>query len=167
MEPSKIDRPQFPEGYGIPTDAEGIIPWATIDTRLKGELHFWMATVRPNGRPHVVPRWGAWMDGKLFYDGAPTTVHATNLRANPHCVLSVGSGVEAIIVEGESVPSKPLTIKAAAPLRLEITHKYGELGYIPEEGSWSDPEAGGLHVFTPAKALAWFSFPSDVSRYRF
>ena len=27
--------------------------------------------------------------------------------------------------------------------------------------------AGGLVAFTPVKALAWFDFPTDVTRFRF
>jgi hypothetical protein len=166
-DPKSADRPDVPEGYGTPTDNEGLIEWTTIDARLRNEMHFWLSTVRPDGRPHVVPRWGAWLDGKLYYDGAPTTVHARNAELNPNCTMSVGNGAEAIILEGQSVKSKPMDVAAAAPLRAEITRKYGEHGYTPEEGSWSDESAGGLRIFTPTKALAWFNFPTDMSRFRF
>jgi hypothetical protein len=33
--------------------------------------------------------------------------------------------------------------------------------------SWEGPDAGGLRVFTPLKAIAWFDFPTDVTRFRF
>lgn len=166
-DPKSSDRPLVPDGYGVPTDNQGMIEWDTIESRLVNEMHFWMATVRPDGRPHVVPRWGAWLNGSLYYDGALDTVHARNAQANSNCTVTIGDGAEAIILEGASVRSEPLDAAAAAPLRAEIIRKYGDDGYVPEEGSWSDQTAGGLRVFTPTKALAWFNFPTDMSRFRF
>ncbi|HEX5616142.1 MAG TPA: pyridoxamine 5'-phosphate oxidase family protein, partial [Acidimicrobiia bacterium] len=64
------DRPQMPEGYGVPETDNGLLDWATIEARLVASQQYWMATVRPDGRPHVVPRWGVWLDGGLYYDGS-------------------------------------------------------------------------------------------------
>jgi len=33
--------------------------------------------------------------------------------------------------------------------------------------AWEGPDAGGLRGFTAVKAMAWFEFPTDVTRYRF
>ena len=171
-DPIRRDRPDLPEGY-IPdtVDGEGgtgrLVDWATVEARLADELHYWMATARPDGRPHVVPRWGAWLDGRLFYDGSPDTVHARNLAANPRCALHIGSGADAIIVEGSAAPSEPVAAADGAPIAAEIARKYGEHGYRPESDSWSGPDAGGLAVFTPAKAMCWFDFPNDLTRFRF
>ncbi|MGI9615980.1 MAG: pyridoxamine 5'-phosphate oxidase family protein, partial [Acidimicrobiales bacterium] len=164
-----------PEGY-IPAEVEGgdggggsgrFIEWDSIDARLGDEMHYWLATVRPDGRPHVVPRWGAWLNGRLYYDGSPETVHARNLAANPGCVLHVGDGADAIIVEGTSAPSESVSAADGEPIAAEIARKYGDSGYKPAPDSWSGADAGGLAIFTPVKAMCWFDFPNDLTRFHF
>ena len=49
----------------------------------------------------------------------------------------------------------------------EIGRKYGDHGYSPAPDQWEGPESGGLRVFTPVKAMAWFDFPADVTRFHF
>ena len=102
----RVDRPVFPDGYGLPTGVEGTLAWADVEARLVAATSYWVASVRPDGRPHVVPRWGVWLDGRFWYDGAPTTVHARNLAVNPACTLHLESGTEVVIVEGESRPAR-------------------------------------------------------------
>lgn len=158
------DRPVIPEGYGIPTSIDGLLSWADVEARLVAAHHYWMATVRPDGRPHVVPRWGVWVDGRFFYDGSPATVHAANLTANPACSLNLESGTETVIVEGDSAPTTAPADGLGARLA-EAFGKYHEMGYAPGPDSWVD--GGGLSVLTPARAMAWFAFPADCTRFRF
>ncbi|MFV0524254.1 MAG: pyridoxamine 5'-phosphate oxidase family protein [Acidimicrobiales bacterium] len=165
MDPSR-DEPELPEGYR-PESGGVLLEWAVVEARLREAPQYWMATTRPDGRPHVVPRWGVWLDGGLYYDGSPDTVHARNLRTNPACALHIGDGWESIVVEGESHPSPPVPAADGAPIAAEIGRKYGERGYRPEADAWSGPAAGGLRVFTPGKALAWLDFPHDLTRFRF
>ena len=161
------DRPEIPDGYGVPDTEEGVVEWAAVAQRLSEALHYWMATTRPDGRPHVVPRWGVWLDGRFWYDGSPQTVHARNLADNPACVLHLEDGRQAVMVEGTSVAADPPGRETGARLAAEFGRKYAALGYSPEPGSWEGEDAGGLCVFTPRKAIAWFDFPTDVTRFGF
>lgn len=170
--PSERDRPDLPDGYLPPEvlarpEGEGLLDWRDVDERLRESKHYWMSSTRPDGRPHVVPRWGAWIDGSLYYDGSPETVHARNLRANPACSLHIGDGAEAIIIEGTAQASEPLAADQGQPVADEIGRKYGADGYTPEPDAWSGTDAGGLVVFTPNKGLAWYDFPNDLTRFRF
>lgn len=165
-EPSR-DRPEMPDGYGVPANFDHLLEWAVVLERLSESLHYWMATTRPDGRPHVVPRWGAWIEGRLWYDGALDTVHVQNLNQNAACVVSIGDGAEAILVEGRSEAAAPPGVEFAEQLAAEISTKYADRGYSPKPGSWEGEDAGGLRMFTPAKALAWFDYPTDVTRFRF
>lgn len=166
LDPSR-DRPEIPEGYGVPNTHDEVLEWAAVAERLRSSAHFWMATTRPDGRPHVVPRWGVWMDGRFWYDGAVDTVHVKNLNSNPECVLHLEDGREAVIVEGVSVAADPPGPELGGRLSAEFTAKYGDHGYSPKADAWQGPDAGGLRVFTPVKAMAWFAFPADVTRFRF
>ncbi len=46
-----------------------------------------LATVRPDGRPHVVPIWFTLDGDTLLFTTWHTTVKATNIRSNPHVSL--------------------------------------------------------------------------------
>lgn len=166
-EPPRRDRPEMPEGYGVPDSSDRLLDWPDVEARLVAAPQYWMATTRPDGRPHVVPRWGVWVDGRFWYDGAPTTVHVSNLTHNPACTLHLEDGWQAVIVDGRSEPAAPPGLELGARLSAAFADKYADRGYAPEPGSWEGPGAGGLRVFTPTKALAWFQFPDDVTRFHF
>jgi len=161
------DRPKMPHGYGVPDTDQGVLEWSVVEDQLLESFHYWMATTRPDGKPHVVPRWGVWMDGRFWYDGSPDTIHVRNLAANAGCVLHLESGSRAVIVEGRSVSAAPPGLEFGGRLAAEFSRKYAELGYSPQANSWEGRNAGGLRVLTPDKAMAWFDFPNDVTRFRF
>ena len=160
------DRPAMPDGYGLPKTKRGLLRWDDVEQRLRTALHYWLATTRPDGTPHVVPRWGVWLDGRFWYDGAPTTRHARNLAANPACALHLESGIETVIVEGTAAPTRVEDADLGARLA-EAFGKYHTHGYSPGADSWSGEGGGGLCVLTPRRALAWFSFPKDCTRFTF
>lgn len=165
LPPPLIDRPLLPDGYGLPHSTDGLLSWAEVEGRLVAASHYWLSTVRPDGTPHAVPRWGVWLDGRFFYDGAPTTRHVRNLEVNPACSLHLESGTEVVIVEGSS-----LATRAEGELgeRLSVAFaKYAELGYAPGPDSWAGADGGGLRVLSPHRALAWFAFPQDCTRFTF
>lgn len=92
----------MPDGYGLPETTDGLLSWDEVERRLVASKNYWLATVRPDGTPHSVPRWGVWVDGRFYYDGAPTTRHVRNVDKNPACTLTLESGTEVVIVEGVS-----------------------------------------------------------------
>ncbi len=167
MNPIEISRPSMPDGYGLPESDEGLLEWSKVEARLVDSLHYWMATVRLQGPPHVVPRWGVWLDSSLYYDGAPATRHVQNLNRNPACTLHLEDGAQAIIVEGSSGPVEAPGLDLGERISEAMCHKYSSRGYSPGPESWKGADAGGLCRFVPRKALAWLNFPTDMSRFRF
>lgn len=157
----------MPDGYGVPSGSDGLLDWSDVEARLVTSPQYWLATTRPDGRPHVVPRWGVWVDGRFWYDGAPTTVHVRDLARNPACALHLEDGWQAVIVDGTARPADPPGVELGARLAGAYRAKYRERGYEPKPDAWEGPGAGGLVVFTPAKAIAWFDFPTDITRFRF
>lgn len=159
------ERPTFPDGYGLPDTVEGLLEWSTVEQRLVASKHYWLATVRPDARPHVVPRWGVWLDQRFYYDGSPSTRHARNAELNPACTLTLEDGARAVIVEGRSTATR-----AEGELGIRISAafaKYHDDGYSPGPDSWSGDDGGGLRVLEPITALAWTVFPTDATRFSF
>jgi hypothetical protein len=158
-------RPIFPDGYGIPDNNEGLLPWSTFEERMIAAKNYWIATATLRGKPAVTPVWGAWVDGILYFDGSPATRRGRNISHNPQVTVHLESGDEVLILEGTAIilagaPEPGL----AAKLSAEYTRKYGPLGYSPGPESW---DGGGLFVFTPKTGMGWTRFPQDVTRWTF
>ena len=167
MEPAPTtSRPELPEGYGLPESSEGLLRWEDVEERLRTARHYWLGSVRPDGRPHAVPRWGVWLDGRFFYDGAPTTRHTRNVEANPAVTLTLESGTEVVIVEGVSHATRAEPDDLGKRLS-EAFAKYADDDYAPGPDSWSGEDGGGLRMITPHRVLAWFAFPRDCTRFTF
>lgn len=162
MEPTKITRPKFPKGYV--DKPVSYLTWDWVTTRLTQSENYWLCSVRPNGHPHVVPLWGVFLDGKMYYDGSPETRHSRNIESNPHVSLHLENGTEAIMLEGTiglaGKPSPELGQRLAEAYKA----KYKGFGYAPEPDSW---DQGGLYVFTPRQCIAWSKFNEDPTKFIF
>jgi nitroimidazol reductase NimA-like FMN-containing flavoprotein (pyridoxamine 5'-phosphate oxidase superfamily) len=82
-------------------------PWAEALGVLEAAEVFWLATVRPDGRPHVTPLLSVWLDGALYFCTGASERKAKNLVHNAHCILTTGcntlQGLD-LVVEGDAVP---------------------------------------------------------------
>ena len=89
--------------------AAAATPWTQAKERLampERERIYWLATVRPDGRPHVRPTLGLWLEDAFYFITAERTRKGKNLAANPWCVMTTSSQVLPaldIIVEGDAV----------------------------------------------------------------
>lgn len=80
---------------------------AKADKRLESVQNVWVTTVRPNGRPHLVPVWFVVEAERWYFCTAPGSVKARNLQANPAIALALEDGSNPYIVEGEARPIEP------------------------------------------------------------
>ena len=70
------------------------------DSRTQTAQNMWLATVRPDGRPHLIPIWFAVQDGKWYFVTEPKSVKAQNLQHNPRVAMSLEDGSNPLVVEG-------------------------------------------------------------------
>lgn len=89
-------------GYGIlgPTEGTGLLPWGWATQKLAASHDYWVATVWPDGRPHVMPVWGVWLDGSLWFSSSRGSRKARNLAADPRCVVTTDDALEPVVLEG-------------------------------------------------------------------
>lgn len=80
---------------------------ADDDHRLETERNIWLATVRSDGRPHLVPIWFVVEDGRWYICTEPGSVKARNLQANPHVALALEDGDRAYVIEGTAQAVQP------------------------------------------------------------
>ena len=79
----RADRPFMP-GYGISEASEGILPWSWAEERLSNSRNNYLATTRPDGRPHVMVVWGVWFGGRYYFSTGQGSQKARNLSDECH-----------------------------------------------------------------------------------
>lgn len=138
-------------------EAEGKIPWLRVERRLENAENYWLATTRPDGRPHCVPIWGLWADGALWFWTRRESVKAKNLAASPFAVVHLESGDDVVIVEGKvEAPRDP---GRAAEALAAYASKYPEFDVASER-------LGDPYYLRPGIAHAWLEAVQDETRSR-
>jgi len=99
---------------------------AHIDERLRRELMMWLSTVRPDGRPHLVPVWFLWDGETILIFSQPNQQKLRNLQHNPNVVVALdtaGQGDDVVMIEGKAELLDDPKVSTALPAYAE---KYKE-----------------------------------------
>ena len=167
------------DGYGAP-----LIPWSRVRERLDQgftqspgsggpDRHTcWLATVNPDGSPHVMPLGAIWVQGAFYFTAGPATRKARNLAHNPHCALTVATHDFDLVVEAQAT-------KVTDEARLQrIADIYAAQGWQPtvRDGAlyaeYSAPSAGPppweVYEAVPTTIFALGTAePYGATRFRF
>jgi len=127
--PPKTTRPHMP-GYGLPKVKKGLLPWKWAADRLNKSRQYWIATTRPDGRPHVMVVWALWLNGVLYFSTGSKSRKAHNLAKNPQCIMCTDKADEAVILEGMVETERNVEhIRKFIPLyEKKYKWKLGEMG---------------------------------------
>ena len=91
---------------GFSSEDAAATDWVEGRRRLEDAQLYWLATVRPDNRPHVTPLISVSLDGALYFCTGATERKAKNLAENPHCILLTGTNtwdeVLDVVVEGDA-----------------------------------------------------------------
>ncbi|HEX8228561.1 MAG TPA: pyridoxamine 5'-phosphate oxidase family protein [Chloroflexia bacterium] len=91
---------------------------AHVDERLRTEIIIWLATVRADGRPHLVPVWFLWDNSEsVIYIFSKPDQKIRNLKQNPNVVLALNSptGNDVVTLEGTATLLERDAITTAHP----------------------------------------------------
>jgi hypothetical protein len=61
------------KGYQMPETRENLVSWDFVVEQMSPSRHYWIRTVFPDGRPHVVPVWGIWHENRFHFEGSLQT----------------------------------------------------------------------------------------------
>jgi F420H(2)-dependent biliverdin reductase len=118
-------------------------PQATV--KLESQRNIWIASTRPDQRPHLVPVWFAWQAGKIYLCIEPGSLKARNIAQQPEVALALEDGAHPVICEGRaSVIAPPWPAGVLAIFK----HKY----------DWdisTETQYTTLLEITPRKWLVW------------
>lgn len=89
-------------GYGIlgASEGSGLLSWTWATERLVAAHDYWVATVWPDGRPHVMPVWGVWLHDALWFSSSRSSRKVRNVIADPRCVITTDNALEPVVIEG-------------------------------------------------------------------
>ena len=151
------------------------IPWSRALAQLDtpgGGTTYWLATTRPDGRPHIAAFGGLWVDGKVYLVSGAGTRKSRNLSSNPNCAVSVSLPGLDLVIEG-----KVARVTDEATL-VRLAERYAAQGWpaTVDDGAftapYSAPSAGpppwDLYAITPVTAFGVATAePNGATRWRF
>ena len=134
------------EKASIPVRRQNPERWRAIEARLGRESAIWLATVRSDGRPHLVPVWFIWLDGRIFIATGSYSQKFVNLYHNQAVSLALPDTSFAILIEGEAHVAPHQTVDTLA-------------NYFYDKYEWDfrydDSDEFRLLEITPHKILVW------------
>ena len=90
-----MDAKNLADLYGLP-----LVPWELVEARLSGgslagtdrpDNRSWLATVNPDGSPHLTGLGPLWVDGCFYVTTGETTRKGRNLARDPRCTLGIST----------------------------------------------------------------------------
>ena len=153
-------------GYGTePAGPDGmrLLPWSWPEQRLASSHDYWVATRWPDGRPHVMPVWGVWLEGALWFSSSLGSRKARNLAADPRCAATTDNAQEPVVIEGavERVTDGEEIAAMVASVNAKYAVSYGVDFY--------DPAVNATFRLAPSWAfgLVEADFTGSPTRWRF
>jgi hypothetical protein len=124
MSEPQASRPHWPDAtQNLPGTTTGLKPWSWALERLEKSHNYWIATSRPEGRPHLMLVWGIWSQDAFWFSTGRRTRKAKNIAADAHCVIATEKTDEAVILEGVA---QEITDRAVWKQIVEVyNRKYG------------------------------------------
>jgi len=163
-----------------------LLDWAAIEERLRAGLSqapgtggpdrhtCWLATINPDGSPHVTGIGALWADGCWWFTTGERTRKGRNLARDPRCTLSVAAREFDLVVDGEAGPVTDTATVA------ELAARWAAEGWparVDDTGAaltaeYSAPSAGPppwqVYRLTPRTATALGTVdPWGATRWRF
>lgn len=157
------ERPHAP-GYEVPESPDGLLPFSWARERLANAITWWVATVRPDGRPHAMPVWGAWADDRAYILGQRTARWARNLLANPNVVIHIQAGEDVVIVEGRATLLESPDETVLARCRAGFAKYAASHDNQVDVASWIGK---GFWEIEPQTAFGFSDYVTDATRWRF
>ena len=147
----------FAPGYGLAEDKRGLLPWTWVAKQMAACRTFWVATIHPANRPHVMPVWGVWVNDAFYFSTGRKSRKGQNLAANPACTITNDDGEQAVIVEGSAVE-----VKEASELE-QVAAAYKKK-YKMDPRSMGEP----IYAVRPKTVFGFIekTFPKSATRWK-
>jgi pyridoxine/pyridoxamine 5'-phosphate oxidase len=151
------------------------VDWQQVSDALAAAELYWLTTVRKDGRPHITPLIGAWVDDAFVFCTGPEEQKARNLASSTAVAVTTGvntwnDGLD-VVVEGNA--ERVTGLDTLTQLADAIREKYhGEWDFTPsDDGFGHTDRSGDSHIayvyrVPPDKVLAFAKAPHGQTRFR-
>lgn len=150
-------RPSTEASYGIPESKEGMLTWEFVEGHIAADRSYWVTTIRPDGKPHVRPTWGVWVDGTFYCGGGERTRWVRNLSTNADIVVNREDAEEVVIIEGTAERIDEETADHSLVERLDAAY----------ESKYDIRHGTPFFAVRPDTVFAWSEYPTDATRWEF
>jgi nitroimidazol reductase NimA-like FMN-containing flavoprotein (pyridoxamine 5'-phosphate oxidase superfamily) len=152
-------------GYGVPSGPQGMLNWRWAELRLKNSHNYFLATVRPDGRPHLMPIWGVWVDNALLFSTGRRSRKAKNLSEHPRCIVATDHASQVVIVEGLARETPDVALRRRMIQLTEKKYKFDLSSYKKDILNLKEP----IYVVRPITVfgLDEKKFPRAATRWMF
>jgi Pyridoxamine 5'-phosphate oxidase len=152
-------------GYGVrePDVGTGLLPWSWAVKRLEESHDYWVATTWPGRPPHVMPVWGVWRDGAIWFSSGLRSRKARNLARDARCTVITDDALNPVVVQGMTSRVTDLTGVQAFVDAVNVK-------YDTDYGiDFFDPELNGVYRVEPTWAfgLRQDDFEGSPTRWTF
>jgi len=165
--------PFTPVAEAMPTPGKGTeveestrsLDWPDVERRLASSGWFWLASVRPDGAPHMMPLFAAWSEPVLFIASKESARKSRNLDADGRCVLSTEADGAHVVVEGNASRVRDAaTLERASAAFLQTYGWPTTVAGDELDADYGAPTSGGppyrVYQIAPTKM---FALPIDGS----
>jgi nitroimidazol reductase NimA-like FMN-containing flavoprotein (pyridoxamine 5'-phosphate oxidase superfamily) len=155
-------------------DAAAPTPWEWVRQHLRrSTATYWLATVRPDGAPHVMPVLAVWVEGRPYVCMGPGTRKARNLARDARCVLTVEHEPLDLVVEGTALKVRDEETLRRVARAYDATYGWPVTvrdGALDAAGgaSTAGPPPYDVHQVVPTTAYGLsVGEPVEATRWRF
>lgn len=141
-----------------------LLPWEWAREKLTSAHTYWIATTRPDGRPHSRPVWGVWLEEGFYFSTGSLAV--ANLARNAEITLHLESGDEVLILEG--VAERTTDLESLNRFAKVYNPKYGwDIAPSGDEVADSLGNSGPAYLVRPRVAFGWLEDLAKATRWSF
>lgn len=152
-------------GYGIlpPGEGTGLLSWVDAEPRIASSHDYWLASTWPDCRPHVMPVWGVWEEGTLWFSSSRRSRKIANLERDERCVATTDNPRDPIVIDGLA---EVMTAEAQIHRFLELLNAKYRTAYAMD---FLDPAVNATVRITPriVFALLQEDFCGSPTRWTF
>jgi hypothetical protein len=124
---TSVEAKNLADLYDLP-----LVDWSAVTARLEQAITqapstggpdrhtWWLATINPDGSPHVTGIGAEWVDGAFWFETGEGSRKGRNVARDPRCTLSIATREFDLVVEGNAERiTDPATVAALAKVWVE------------------------------------------------
>jgi general stress protein 26 len=154
----------FPVGYGQTESMRAeLLAWGEVAEQIAASPNYMLATTTDDGRPHVRPVDGVFVDATLAFGGSPATRWVQHLQHRPAVSVSLPDDDHAVVLEGDVELVTDAGRAIAEAVGAANAAKY------PQYYGGSETAFRPFWALRPRRVYAWTltAFPARATRFDF